>query len=197
MRDLLRCNISRKEEILTTTIAKHRQNFKTLHDSQKKVLFPSNGLVQYHLLDFTMMYSIARNVCPDKIEPNPNNKTKWGKTPASGDKSLLAAIETIRGCRNIFFAHATEAKLQDSKFEELWTDLEFAVNKIYESLGQFAVSTTYKADILNLKTMTMDKKSKNLLLQLTELERKWNDLIEMEGKYIFEHSNKQRLHVIV
>lgn len=56
------------------------------------------------------------------------------------------------------------------------------MNKIYESLGQFAVSTTYKADILNLKTMTMDKKSKNLLLQLTELERKWNDLIEMEVK---------------
>ncbi|XP_065927270.1 uncharacterized protein [Magallana gigas] len=182
MRDLLRCKISSKEDILTKTIAKHRQNFKTLHDSQKKILFPSNGFVKYHLLDFTMMYSIARNVCPDKIEPNPNNKTKWGKTPAPGDKSLLAAIETIRGCRNIFFAHATEAKLQDSKFEELWTDLEFAVNKIYESLGQFAVSTTYKADILNLKTMTMDQKSKNLLLQLTELERKWNDLIEMEVK---------------
>lgn len=141
-----------------------------------------------------MMYSVARNVIPDKIEPN---KSKWGKTPAPGDKSLLAAIETIRGCRNIFFAHATEAKLHDSKFEELWTDLEFAVNKIYESLGQFAVSATYKGDILNLKTMTMDQKSKKLLLQLTEMERKWNDLNEMEGKYIFESSYKQHLHVIL
>lgn len=194
MRDLLRCKISNNEDILTNTIAKHRQNFKTLHDGQKKILFPSNGLVEYRSLDFTMMYSVARNVCPDKIEPN---KSKWGKTPAPGDKSLLAAIETIRGCRNIFFAHATEAKLHDSKFEELWTDLEFAVNKIYESLGQFAVSATYKGDILNLKTMTMDQKSKKLLLQLTEMERKWNDLNEMEGKYIFESSYKQHLHVIL
>lgn len=185
MRDLLRCKISSVEVILTREIAQHKQNFRTLHNSQKEILFPSNGLVRYHLLDFTMMYSIVRNVCPDKIEPNPNNKTKWGKTPACGDTSLLAAIETIRGCRNNFFAHATEAKLRDSNFKELWTDLEFAVNTIYKSLGQFAVSTTYKEDILNLKTMTMDQKSKKLLLQLTEQERKWNDLIEMEGKYIF------------
>lgn len=79
----------------------------------------------------------------------------------------------------------------------MWTDLEFAVNTIYKSLGQFPVSTTYKGDILNLKTMTMDQKSKNLWLRLTEMERKWNDFIEMEGKYIFEPSNKQRLHVIL
>lgn len=194
MRDLLRCKISNVEVILTKTIAQHRQHFKTLHASQKKILFPSNGLVKYHSLDFTMMYSIARNVCPDKIEPNPNNKAKWGQPPARGDKSLLAAIETIRESRNKFFAHATEAKLKDSELEKLWTDLEFAVNKIYKSLGQFAVSTTYKEDILNLKTMTIDHNYKKLLLQLTELEKKWNDLIEMEGKYIsFEPSSKQHL----
>lgn len=95
-------------------------------------MFFFNGLVEYCLFDFIMMYFVVRNVCFDKIELN---KFKWGKILVFGDKSFFVVIEIIWGCRNIFFVYVIEVKFYDLKFEELWIDLEFVVNKIYEFLG--------------------------------------------------------------
>lgn len=118
LRDLLRCKIKGGELILTKDIAANKaklEKHKKMSDVERKKLFPTGSvLVRYESLDISLMYSIARNVCPEKIEPDPNKK--WGKRPAVGDSSLLAAIETIRLSRNDYYAHATEAKFPNMYF---------------------------------------------------------------------------------
>lgn len=178
MRDLLQCKLSGGELILTQTLALNRKKIEHhLLDIQKKTLFPpKNGLVKYRKLDFTLMYSIVRNVCPDKIEPNSTNKYKWGKKPVPGDTSLLAAIERIRACRNEFFAHATEAKICDSEFKDLWASLEQALFKIDDNLG----SASYRKEMKNIRKMQIDPESNKRLQELTEKEAMLNALIEKD-----------------
>lgn len=183
MRDLLRCKISGEKLILTQAIFHNRHKFdRRLSKIQKNILFPpNNGLVEYKSLDFSALYSIARNVCSDKIEPN---KNKWGKPPASGDNSLVAAIERIRICRNEFFAHATDANVSDSKFHSLWKDLELALSKIDDHLDPSVVSTAYKLKMEQLKKhVEIDPEATIHLQKLTELEEKCKSLIEKEGKF--------------
>lgn len=182
MRDLLQCKISGGELILTQTLAINRKKIEhRLSDIQKKILFPpKNGLVKYTKLDFTLMYSIVRNVCPDKIETNKKNKDNWGEKPVPGDTSLLAAIERIRACRNEFFAHATEAKICDSEFKDLWASLELALFKIDENLDTSVVSTSYKKEMKEIRKMQIDPESNRRLQLLTEKEGMLNALIEKE-----------------
>lgn len=183
MRDLLQCKLSGGELILTQTLALNRKKIEHhLLDIQKKTLFPpKNGLVKYRKLDFTLMYSIVRNVCPDKIEPNSTNKYKWGKKPVPGDTSLLAAIERIRACRNEFFAHATEAKICDSEFKDLWASLEQALFKIDDNLG----SASYRKEMKNIRKMQIDPELNKRLQELTEKEAMLNALIEKDGNYFY------------
>lgn len=185
MRDLLQCKISGGELILTQTLAINRKKIEhRLSDIQKKILFPpKNGLVKYTKLDFTLMYSIVRNVCPDKIETNKKKKYKWGEKPVPGDTSLFAAIERIRACRNEFFAHATEAKICDSEFKDLWASLELALFKIDENLDTSVVSTSYKKEMKEIRKMQIDPESNRRLQLLTEKEGMLNALIEKEGNY--------------
>lgn len=170
MRDLLRCKISGGELILTQTLKKLKQTeiYSRLSKIQKKIIFPpNNGLVKYTKLDFTLMYLIVRNVCPDKIEPN-SQKSKWGGKPQAKVTSLLAAIEKIRECRNEFFAHATEAKICDSEFKDLWDSLEQALLKIDDNLDKTVVSTSYKTEMKEIRKMQIDPESNRRLQQLTE-----------------------------
>lgn len=171
MRDLLRCKISGGELILTQTLKNKKEIIQKncrLSNIQKKIIFPpNNGLVKYTKLDFTLMYLIVRNVCPDKIEPN-SQKSKWGGKPQAKVTSLLAAIEKIRECRNEFFAHATEAKICDSEFKDLWDSLEQALLKIDDNLDKTVVSTSYKTEMKEIRKMQIDPESNRRLQQLTE-----------------------------
>lgn len=187
MRDLLRCIISGGELMLTQTLAMNKKKIERsnrLFDIQKNILFPPNhGLVKYAKLDFTLMYFIVRNVCPDKIEPDSTNKYKWGKKPVAGDTSLLAAIERIRACRNEFFAHATEAKICDSEYKDLRSSLKQALLKIDENLDTSVVSTSYKEKMKEIKKMQIDPESNRLLQLMTEKEAMLKTMIEKDGNY--------------
>lgn len=172
MRDLLRCKISGGELILTQTLKNKKKIIQKncrLSYIQENIIFPpNNGLVKYTKLDFTLMYLIVRNVCPDKIGPNSKNESNWGKKPEAEDTSLLAAIEMIRACRNEFFAHATEAKICDSEFKDLWASLERALLKIDDNLDKTVVSTSYKTEMKEIRKMQIDPESNRRLQQLTE-----------------------------
>lgn len=172
IRDLLRFKISDNEQIFTKTLETNRRAIeKRLCDAQKNILFPpNNGLVSFESLDFSLMYCVLRNVCPDKIEQNSKNRQMWGKNPVPGDKSLLAAIETIRGCRNELFAHATNAKIKDSEFNDIWTKLEVALDTIDQTLslsGEFS----YKMKMGNVQIMPLNPESEERIKERTKKER--------------------------
>lgn len=179
IRDLLRCKISANEQIFTKTLETNKITIENrLYDTQKKILFPpNNGLVSFESLDFTLMYCILRNVCPEKIEPNTMNKQKWGENPTRGDKSLLAAIETIRECRNELFAHATKAKIQDSEFKDILTKIKVALDTIDQTLS-LSRESSYTMKLENLQNMSLDPESEKVMKNRTEKEGYLNTLFE-------------------
>lgn len=144
--------------------------------------------MRYESLDITLMYLIARNVCPEKIEPDLNKK--WGKKPAAGDTSLLAAIETIRLSRNNYYAHATEAKIPEHVFQKIWTELEIALTKVDENLDRSIVSTFYKTEMAKLKNKQIDRNSEKIICDMAKVKRKLNDYMEITDTSLLALSKK-------
>ncbi|XP_062602691.1 uncharacterized protein LOC134264415 [Saccostrea cucullata] len=184
MRDLLRCKIKGGEVILTQKIYQKRNKLnklKNLHDAQKKLIMPPNNeLVRYNSLDFSLMYTIMRNVCPSQIESDSSLQDKWGKFPDANDLSLLAALERIRHCRNDFFAHNTSAKVNDTDFNEIWLQVEVAVKKIDENLDPSIVGICYIDEMRKLKeNPNIDPKTTSLFQHLAILEKQLIEAYEM------------------
>lgn len=186
VRDLLRCKIKGGEVILTQEIYKKRTKLNQLtqlHDAQKKIILPpQNQIVRYNSLDYTLMYTVIRNVCPYKIEPEERKQNCWGKKPMDSDSSLLAALERIRLCRNDFFAHATSAEVNTADFVELWEQVEKALQKIDENLDPGVVSICYVDEMKKLENTSSDPKTVTLLKRMAEIEKQLMDAYEMAGK---------------
>ena len=155
MRDLLQSIISGGEQELTKRIASKEKVIITscrLSKKQQNSLFPpNNAVVSYHSLDFTLMYTICRNVLYNEIKFDPKNDKGWGKLPHPSDTSLRAAIERIRECRNTFFAHATTSKLDNKTFNKIWATIENAVITIDNHLDRTVVFTRYINEIKILR----------------------------------------------
>ncbi|XP_061169359.1 uncharacterized protein LOC133178653 [Saccostrea echinata] len=181
LRDLLRCKIGGGEGILTKAIYQSRDRLNHLSSSQKNLIMPpDNKLVQYDTLDFTLLYTIFRNVCRNKIE---SDARKWGKPPLDGDSSLLAALERIRLCRNNCFAHATSARVDDIEFKKIWEQVEKSLQKIDENLEPAIVSICYLDEMKKLKeNPIIDPKTKPLLQQLAEKEKQLMESYEMSAE---------------
>lgn len=190
LRDLLRCKIKGGELILTKDIAANKaklEKHKKMSDVERKKLFPTGSvLVRYESLDISLMYSIARNVCPEKIETDLSKK--WGKRPAVGNTSLLAAIETIRLSRNDYYAHATEARIPEHVFQKIWKELEIALSKINDNLDRAIVFTDYKKEMANLKSKQIDRDSEKIICEMAKVERKLNDYMELTDISLLELS---------
>ena len=54
----------------------------------------------------------------------------WGNTPAAGDKSLSACIETIRILKNELNSHSLTGEIADSDFNDIWTNLRCIIDEI-------------------------------------------------------------------
>lgn len=184
LRDLMKSKINGGEQELTKRIASSKKALAScnLSNDQKRIIFSPN--VKYKLLDFTLMYTLVRNVFHDEIEPNSKRNFRWGKTPMAyvGDKSLLAAIETIRGCRNMFFAHATSSNVSRTTFNGIWTNVEGAVDTINNNIDPSVTTVCYKEEMKKLKTSPTDPELRTSLQKQLEMERKLNDYLQMEGK---------------
>ena len=187
MRDLLQSIISGGEQELTNRIASEKNVIMSscrLSKKQQDTLFPpNNALVNYHSLDFTLMYTICRNVLNNEIEFDSMNDKGWGKLPHPSDTSLRAAIERIRECRNTFVGHPTSSQLNSKKFNEIWTTIEKAVITIDDHLDRKIVSTRYKKEIKKLKKSSTDPELRKTIMDKIEIEKAYLDLFEMEGTF--------------
>ena len=186
MRDLMRSKIPGGEQALTERIARSKSDLTSckLSKEQKQTIFSST--VKYKSLDFTLMYTLVRNVFHEEIEPNSQKNCRWGKIPMAyvGDKSLLAAIETIRGCRNMFFAHATSSNVSRMTFNGIWTNVEGAVDTIDNNIDTSVTTVCYKEQMKILKTSPTDPNHRKRLQENFEVEKKMNYILEMEGNNI-------------
>ncbi|XP_071138239.1 E3 ubiquitin-protein ligase DZIP3-like [Mytilus edulis] len=86
---------------------------------QLTVLFPvAPGIAKSGNFDFTLLYKLIRHT----ITPGSTPTRGWGQNPLPNDIREEDDIERIRHNRNLL-AHNIEFKLNDSDFNNLWTDL--------------------------------------------------------------------------
>lgn len=132
--DILRDVLSRyiKPADLRSELDKNRRRLeKIMNTEQKKLIYPANGnkaLAAKHL-DISVIYIILRNICNI-----PKHKNGWGNPPKTGDNSIAACIERIRIQRNEVSAHNTNAVMEETEFNNRWTELEETVLEIERQL---------------------------------------------------------------
>lgn len=104
----------------------------------------------YGSFDVTLLYTLIRNLCP---LPKPTQG--WGVDPKSADIRIADDVERLRLFRNNYFAHAKAAKISDTDFRVIWTDLKSVINRIQSSI---TCSADYKSDLLSIERAKFDRK---------------------------------------
>ncbi|CAG2198465.1 unnamed protein product [Mytilus edulis] len=129
-----------------------------LNESQRGILFPSNGTYGGDLtdLDISVLYVLLRNIC--YIAPP---STGWGKEPYDSDRSIAANIERIRIIRNKYVSHTPCPKIRDCEFKKEW---EILRTSILELSGE----KTYQTQIDKLLTTSLDPESEKIYKSAVE-----------------------------
>ncbi|XP_069103388.1 uncharacterized protein [Argopecten irradians] len=125
-----------------------RQN---LVSHQLSILYPPGNVFSGTLkdLDFSLLYSLVRNIKGIKISPHTKG---WGKEPDAADRSLAANIDRLRIQRNEA-SHLEKASLSDTEFNSRW---EIIRKCIFEIEQDALTGDTYVREVDNLLNVTMD-----------------------------------------
>ena len=134
--DLFRTILSQyiKPENLRLELDSNRTRLlKILNVEQSNLLYPPASQSKYLVssdMDLSLLYILLRNMC--KI---PTHQNGWGKTPKSGDKCLAACIERIRIQRNKISGHSTIGEIDDTLFQDIWSNLRNDILKIEQVIS--------------------------------------------------------------
>ena len=143
-----------------------------LNAQQWRQLYPKKkSSVSSKNFDITLLMILLRNICGlDRPA------TGWDKLPPAADTTLEADIVRIKYYRNTVYAHASQASVEDAKFNQHWKDIQDALVR----LG----GAGYQSVIDDLKKKCMD----------TDLEEHYEELLEQWVRD--ESSIKERLDKI-
>ena len=115
---------------------------KIINATQWGKLYPSPpSSVTSEDFDITLLVVLLRNICG-----LPAPATGWDSLPPASDTSVGANIARVKYYRNAVCGHASQASVDDPKFNSLWQDISAAL----VALGVDA------AAIAKLKTEAMD-----------------------------------------
>lgn len=127
---------------------------KILNASQWEKLFPADrSTVSSDQFDITLLMVLLRNICglPDPV-------TGWDALPAPTCLTTEDDIARIKYYRNMVYAHAERASLDDAKFENNWKE----IGDTLERLG----GAKYREHIDHIKTQCMDPEAESDHLEL-------------------------------
>ena len=131
--------------------------------SQSKKLFPDAASnVSSANFDFTLLVVLLENICglrfPVAIVP-------WNRLPYGSDNSVEANIVRVEFYRNIVYANATKASVDDKTFNSLWQKISRSILALASETNNY---TMYATSISRLKTEYTDPAAhhKNLLSDL-------------------------------
>lgn len=131
---------------------------KILNPAQWANLYPAEASsVSSANFDVTLLIILLRNIC--KLTPP---VTGWDQQPNETDKSLEADIVRIKYFRNIVYAHAQQASVNDATFFHHWEN----IREVLVRLG----GPQYEDAIDNLKTECMEH---DIEEHYKELLRQW------------------------
>lgn len=116
---------------------------KLLPDQRKFCLIQPPGLPDYNTFDFTLLYTLIRNL---RCLPSPAQG--WGKEPKATDTEISDDIERLRLFRNNYYAHASSASISDGVFEDLWRNLKLAIKRINSKIR---CNTDYEEELIKIE----------------------------------------------
>ena len=92
---------------------------KIINATQWGKLFPSPpSSVTSEDFDITLLVVLLRNICG-----LPAPATGWDSLPPASDMSVEANIARVKHYRNAVYGHASQASVDDPKFNSLWQDV--------------------------------------------------------------------------
>ena len=120
-----------------------------LNPLQWKKLFPADtSNVSSANFDVSLLMVLLKNICG--LNP-PVSTGSWDRLPPDSDNSTEANIVRIKCYRNDVYVHASEASVDDAKFNALWQKISSAIL----ALGP-GTNNTYATAINQLKTECLD-----------------------------------------
>ena len=145
---------------------------KIINATQWGRLFPFiPSSVSSKTFDTTLLMVLLRNVCG-----LPSPITGWDTLPAATDMSREADIARIKYFRNIVYAHAEQASVDDTTFNAYWQDIRDTLVR----LG----GVRYRAAIDHLETECMDPETEDHYKLVLSEWKKDEDNIKDELKEI-------------
>ena len=121
--------------------------------------------------DVTLLVKIFRNIIssvyPNIIPPNYN----WGSPPGPADIGLADDIYRLREFRNSIFAHISNTRVTNVRFEVLWCNIGTVLSRA-AGHGSLGFKKTIQDRIHELKTETVPQSSAMCLLTTLKV---WRD----------------------
>ena len=150
-----------------------------LYYNRPKVLFPN----EFNLLnetppdpekfDITLLVKIFRNIIssirPNIVPPNYNWGTQFPPGPA--DIGLADDIYRLREFRNSIFAHISNTRVTNVRFQVLWIEIGTVISRV-AGHGSRGFKKTIEDTIHELKTVTVPQSSAVCLLTTLKA---WHD----------------------
>lgn len=152
---------------------------KLLPDQRKFCVIQPPGLPDYNTFDFTLLYTLIRNLC---CLPKPAQG--WGKEPKVTDTEISDDIERLRLFRNNYYAHANSASISDDVFQDVWKNLRLAIERFNSKIIR---SVNYKDELIMIEHSKFTNehfKTCRILLDVFASIQKQTD---SKGKYFIKH----------
>lgn len=124
LKDILNSQIKPKDLFVKIDSNYYLKN--NLYPEQQTLCYlPPPDIPDYKKFDFTLLYTLIRNLCP-KLKP----RRGWGKKPRPSETEIGNDIERLRLFRNKSFAHCISAAIPDDTFEALWENLKSVLSRL-------------------------------------------------------------------
>lgn len=123
LRDILHFYI--KPEKLSHEVKKSQSTLNLNSEEELKCCPKSPELPDYDDFDVELLYKLLKNLCP-LVKPTKG----WGEKPEATNTELGDDIERLVQFKDKVMALAETKDLDDGRSEDVWNDLEFAINRI-------------------------------------------------------------------
>lgn len=157
-------------------------NSSTSSRTANSCLIQPPGVPDYNEFDITLLYTLIRNLC---FLPCPARG--WGNEPKATDIQLSDDIERLRLFRNNYYAHAKSASISDNVFDDVWRNLNLAINRIQSNIG---CSVNYEEELIRIersKFTDYQLDTCRILLEAFASIQKQTDYRGMSYMYIEHH----------
>lgn len=123
-----------------------------------------------------MLYKLIRNLCHTFIPTQ-----GWGITPKNNDIQIGDDIERIRVFRNEF-KHRSSSAMSDSEFRNLWTELEFVIQRLEKTMSGIGYNTNYERKIRSIEDLDLGNDAREKYKTYLVLECLYNRLTQTDDR---------------